>query len=61
MSKKAKMGRPKLPKDERRGVFSVRFTPAERAAIDLAAKSAGMGPTEWARQKLLGGINEFSS
>ena len=53
MTKKKKMGRPKLPKNEARAVFSLRFSPIERKRIDEAAKRAGKRVTAWARESLL--------
>ncbi|MBI2516927.1 MAG: hypothetical protein HYV95_08425 [Opitutae bacterium] len=53
MSKKSKMGRPKLPKGEAKGVFSLRLSSEEREAIDAAAKRAEKKPTEWARNAII--------
>lgn len=53
MSKKPKIGRPKLPKGEFKEVFSLRLTVAEREAVDAAARKAGKGATEWAREAML--------
>lgn len=50
----AKMGRPKLPKGQRKQeTFSLRFTTAERKALDAAAKAAKKTVSEWARDSLL--------
>jgi hypothetical protein len=51
--KKAKMGRPKLPKDEKRKVFSLRVSKPEWQKIKDAAKKAGEAETRWARKALL--------
>jgi len=51
--KKAKMGRPKLPKDEKRQVFSLRVSKAEWGKIKDAAKKAGEPETRWARKAIL--------
>ncbi|MGA3172571.1 MAG: hypothetical protein ABSE62_16335 [Chthoniobacteraceae bacterium] len=51
--KKAKMGRPKLPKDEKRKVFSLRVSKPEWQKISDAAKKAGEPETRWARKALL--------
>ena len=47
------MGRPPLPKGEARGVFCVRLSDSERAAVDAAAKKADEPVTQWARNALL--------
>ena len=51
--KKSKMGRPKLPKDEKRKVFSLRVSKQEWGRIKDAAKKAGEPETRWARKALL--------
>jgi hypothetical protein len=51
--KKSKMGRPKLPKDEKRKVFSLRVSKPEWERISHAAKKAGEPETRWARKALL--------
>ena len=49
-----KLGRPKLPKRERKGkLLCVRFTDAERRELDAAAKALGASLSEWARLALL--------
>jgi predicted HicB family RNase H-like nuclease len=49
-----KIGRPKLPKRERRGkLLGVRFTDAERRELDAAANAAGKTLSQWARDTLL--------
>jgi len=52
-NKKSKMGRPKLPKDEKRKVFSLRVSKQEWGRIKDAAKKAGKPETKWARETLL--------
>jgi hypothetical protein len=51
--KKSKMGRPKLPKDEKRKVFSLRVSKQEWGMIKDAAEKAGEPETRWARKALL--------
>ncbi|MEP6671889.1 MAG: hypothetical protein ABJF10_22195 [Chthoniobacter sp.] len=51
--KKKKMGRPKLPKDEGKKVFSVRLSKHERDKVKEAAGKAGESPSKWARKALL--------
>lgn len=54
MTRKPRMGRPPKPKGEARGsLLSLRLTPVERAAIDLAAELAGQSASEWARILLI--------
>ena len=49
-----KVGRPMLPKKERRGKFiSTRLTPEEYREIENAIKASGDWKTEWIRKKLL--------
>ena len=46
----AKMGRPKVPKSEKKGqTLTVRLTDAERKAVDVAAKREGVPVSEWGR------------
>lgn len=47
------MGRPKLPKDEKRKVFSLRLSKPEWQRIKDAAKKEGEPETRWARKTLL--------
>lgn len=56
MSKKPKLGRPKLPKGETKEVFSLRLTSQERESIEQAASKAGQKPTEWARNVMLNAV-----
>jgi len=54
MSNSSKVGRPALPKKERRGKFiSTRLSPVEYAEVESAVKSSGMSKTEWVRAKLI--------
>ncbi len=53
MTKKKKMGRPKLPKDEAKKIFSLRLSKHERDKIKDAAKRDGEKLTKWARKALL--------
>jgi predicted HicB family RNase H-like nuclease len=50
---KKKIGRPKLPKNEARAVFSVRVSALEKREIEAAAKKAKKPLTQWARETLL--------
>jgi hypothetical protein len=48
------VGRPALPKKEKRGKFiSTRVSPPEYAEIHAAIKSSGIAKTEWVRTKLI--------
>jgi len=50
----AKMGRPKLPKQEARGKFvSARLSPPEYMEVVTAARKSGQAKTEWVRDTLL--------
>lgn len=52
--KKAKPGRPRVPKKLAKGsLLSVRFSESERAALDAAAERDGVKLSEWARRALL--------
>jgi hypothetical protein len=54
MSETPKVGRPALPKKEKRGKFiSTRLSPPEYAEIEEAIKSSGETKTEWVRMKLI--------
>ena len=54
MSESPKVGRPMLPKKEKRGKFiSTRVSPPEYAEIMQAVKESGIGKTKWVRTKLL--------
>lgn len=51
--RKAKVGRPKLPKGEAKGVvLQSRVQPAEKAAYQRAAKSQDVDLSTWIRQTL---------
>jgi uncharacterized protein (DUF1778 family) len=53
--KKARMGRPPLPKGARKTVrFNVRFTPAEARALHRQATAAGKDVAEFIRDAALG-------
>jgi len=48
------VGRPALPKKEKRGKFiSTRLSPLEYAEIMQAVKDSGIGKTKWVRTKLI--------
>ena len=54
MSDTGKVGRPMLPKKEKRGRFiSTRVSPPEYAEIMQAIKESGIGKTKWVRTKLI--------
>jgi hypothetical protein len=54
MSIASKVGRPMLPKKEKRGRFiSTRLSPVEYAEVEQAIKASGEAKTEWVRKKLL--------
>ena len=54
MTETSKVGRPTLPKKEKRGKFiSTRVSPPEYDEIMAAVKSSGEAKTEWVRKKLL--------
>jgi uncharacterized protein (DUF1778 family) len=49
-----KMGRPKLPKSERKsGRIEIRVSAAEQAAMETAADNAGLRLSEWLREVAL--------
>jgi len=51
--KKAKVGRPPLPKGEAKGVvLQSRIQPAEREKYRKAAKAAGLDLSTWVRETL---------
>jgi hypothetical protein len=51
---KAKMGRPKVAKAKKRGIFIVtRVSPEENSVISGAIRRAGQSQSEWARKALL--------
>lgn len=50
----AKMGRPKLPKSERKsGRIEIRVSVQEQAAMESAAERAGLKLSEWLRDVAL--------
>lgn len=52
--KAPKMGRPPVPKKlAKASLLSVRFSEAERKALEKAARRSGMRLSEWARVTLL--------
>jgi hypothetical protein len=54
MSEPNPVGRPALPKKEKRGKFiSTRLSPPEYAEIERAVRESGMAKTEWVRTKLV--------
>jgi len=54
MSDTGKVGRPMLPKKEKRGRFiSTRVSPPEYSEIMQAIKESGIGKTKWVRTKLI--------
>jgi hypothetical protein len=54
MSETPKVGRPTLPKKEKRGKFiSTRLSPPEYAEIEQAIAASGDAKTEWVRKKLI--------
>jgi hypothetical protein len=54
MSETPKIGRPTLPKKEKRGKFiTTRLSPPEYEEIKVAARESGEAKTTWARKKLL--------
>ena len=56
--KKAKMGRPKLPKGEAMGrVIQVRFTAPDTKAIEAAAKANRQTLSEWVRSTVHAAIS----
>jgi len=54
MTETKKVGRPTLPKTERRALFiSTRLSPEEYEEVEAAVKSSGEAKTEWVRKKLI--------
>jgi hypothetical protein len=55
---KNKMGRPKLPKGEVKGVLiGARFSPDEARRVETAAKRANQVKSQWVRTSLLAAAN----
>jgi predicted HicB family RNase H-like nuclease len=53
LAKKAKVGRPKLPKGEAKGrIVPVRFNVEDLRAITVAAKTKNQSLSEWIRSTL---------
>ena len=53
MNRKAKIGRPKLPKGQAKGrIVPVRFTADDLRAIAAAAKANGQSVSEWVRSTI---------
>lgn len=50
---KPRMGRPPLPRDEVKQVFTLRLSAAERGRIEAAAKRDDMPASQWARKVLV--------
>src|SRR6266498_4057449 len=46
-------GRPRLPDEETRKLFSLRMPEQERSKIESAAKASGEKISQWARKQLL--------
>lgn len=56
--KKARIGRPPVPKKLAKGaLLSVRFSADERKALERAANRDGVRLSEWARRALLSAAN----
>lgn len=54
MSETTKIGRPMLPKKEKRGLYiTTRVSPAEYGEIEKAANASGNMMAAWVRAKLL--------
>jgi Mobilization protein NikA len=53
-----KPGRPKLPKNRARKVFSVRFSKEELDSMKRTAKRSGKKVREWARNCLLDSVHD---
>jgi hypothetical protein len=57
--KKAKIGRPKLPKGAAKGrIVPVRFAPDDLKAIAARAKAADQNVSEWIRSTIHGSLAE---
>jgi len=53
LNRKAKIGRPKLPKGQAKGkIVPVRFTPDETKAIEAAARANKQTVSQWIRSTL---------
>ena len=61
MKTETKMGRPTLPKKEKRGeTIRVRVSPPELAEIESAVAASGEGFSEWTRKKLVAAARRTS-
>ncbi len=56
--KRIRRGRPRLPDEETRKLFSVRMSEQERSKIESAAKASGEKISQWARKQLLASISK---
>lgn len=54
----SKLGRPKLPKNKAREVFSLRFSKDEISGMTRTAKHYGLKVREWARKCLLDNLSD---
>jgi len=53
MPKKAKVGRPKMPKGQAKGkIVPVRFAPEAIKAVEVAAKAKNQSISDWIRSTL---------
>jgi mobilization protein NikA len=60
--KAPRIGRPPIPKKERKAtLLSIRLKPDERRTVERAAKRAGAGLSEWAREALLTAASSASA
>jgi uncharacterized protein (DUF1778 family) len=50
---KPRRGRPKIKPQDKREMFAIRLTAAERAVIERAAKQAELRVSDWARAVLV--------
>src|SRR6266542_6995968 len=51
--KRIRRGRPRLPDEETRKLFSLRMSEQERSKIESAAKASGEKISQWATKQLL--------
>jgi predicted HicB family RNase H-like nuclease len=58
LPKKARVGRPKMPKGQAKGrIVPVRFSPDSIKAVERAAKAKGQTVSEWIRRTLEAAIH----
>jgi predicted DNA binding CopG/RHH family protein len=58
LPKKAKVGRPKMPKGQAKGrIVPVRFNSGSIKAVETAAKAKGLTVSEWIRSTLEAAIH----